>query len=221
MTMTDPPAIDHAPAPVSGMSFDEFLTRYEGVRAEWLPGGEVEILVSNNLTHNDLLGFLHTLLSIYLGFTRQARLMLAGFPMRIPGGSAREPDLLIVLPEHLNRVRETYLDGIADIAVEIVSPESIDRDYRVKLEEYEAAGVPEYWLIDPRRRLAVFYTLEEADGERVYRARPLDARNRLHSAVLPGFTLDPALLWQDPLPEGAALLAILSDLIGRSIRVDE
>jgi hypothetical protein len=39
--------------------------------------------------------------------------------------------------------------------------------------------------------------------------------------VLPGFTLDPALLWQDPLPEGAALLAILSDLIGRSIRVDE
>lgn len=35
------------------------------------------------------------------------------------------------------------------LAVEIVSPESVTRDYRYKRAEYAALEVPEYWIVDP------------------------------------------------------------------------
>jgi Uma2 family endonuclease len=41
------------------------------------------------------------------------------------------------------------MDGAADIVIELVSPESVHRDYGEKLYEYEQAGVPGYWIIDP------------------------------------------------------------------------
>ncbi|MEJ7756097.1 MAG: Uma2 family endonuclease [Nocardioidaceae bacterium] len=56
--------------------------------------------------------------------------------------------------------QKTYLDGAADLAIEIISPESIGRDRGEKFVEYEAAGIREYWLIDPERRQAEFYRLE-------------------------------------------------------------
>ena len=31
----------------------------------------------------------------------------------------------------------------------MVSPESVNRDYRYKRSEYAAVGIPEYWIIDP------------------------------------------------------------------------
>ena len=52
--------------------------------------------------------------------------------------------------ERLDRVHRTYLDGPADLVVEIVSPESAGRDRGEKYYEYEAAGIPEYWLLTRR-----------------------------------------------------------------------
>ncbi len=35
------------------------------------------------------------------------------------------------------------------LIVEVVSPESIERDYNTKTSEYATFGVDEYWIIDP------------------------------------------------------------------------
>ena len=37
------------------------------------------------------------------------------------------------------------------LAVEVVSPgaEQIERDYTDKVVEYQATGIPEYWIVDP------------------------------------------------------------------------
>ncbi len=43
------------------------------------------------------------------------------------------------------------LEACADICIEIVSPESVTRDYGDKFVEYEKAGVQEYGIIDPNR----------------------------------------------------------------------
>lgn len=55
-----------------------------------------------------------------------------------------------VASEHLDRLKETYLDGPADLVVGIVSPDSVGRDRGEKFYEYAQGGVPEYWLIDPQ-----------------------------------------------------------------------
>src|SRR5947207_3233299 len=88
----------------------------------------------------------------------------APFVMRIESPRrGPEPDLLFVSREREHLLTRTYLDGPADLAIEIISPDSIDRDRRDKFAEYEAAGVREYWLFDPDRETAEFYELD-ADG---------------------------------------------------------
>lgn len=73
------------------------------------------------------------------------------------------------------------------------------RDCRDKIEQYAAADLPKSWLFDPRpgqHRSDVF-----AFGPNgAYDPIPLDPDGRFASGVLPGFRLDPAWLWQDPLP---------------------
>ena len=124
--------------------------------------------------------------------------------MRLPTRpSGREPDLLFVANEHGNRLRPTYVDGPADLVIEIVSPDSEERDRVTKLAEYEGAGVPEYWLVDPVPQEATFYRLG-ADGR--YDAVPINVDGFYHSAALPGFRLWVAWLWQRPLPALAEVL---------------
>ncbi len=109
----------------------------------------------------------------------------------------REPDLLYVAPENLDRLKDTCVEGPADLCVEIVSPESIERDRDVKFLEYQAAGVREYWIIDPEARSAQFWRLDDTG---FYRRVPLDSEGIYHCEVIPRLTLRSAWLWEEPLP---------------------
>jgi Uma2 family endonuclease len=90
--------------------------------------------------------------------------------------------------------------------VEIGSPESIGRDRGDKFVEYEAAGVQEYWLIDPLRQQAEFYQL---DDKGLYRAAAIAADGIYRSDVLTGFWLRVPWLWQSSLPP---VLSVLQEL---------
>jgi Uma2 family endonuclease len=94
----------------------------------------------------------------------------------------------------------------ADMVVEIVSPESSSRDRGDKFVEYEAAGIREYWLIDPTRKQAEFYVLDE-NGH--YQTVSTGAEGVFHSQVVPGFSLKVEWLWQRPLPR---VLPILKEM---------
>jgi Uma2 family endonuclease len=120
----------------------------------------------------------------------------------LPG---REPDILFISQEHLDRLKETYLEGPADLVVEIVSPESRLRDRGEKYAEYEMGGVREYWLIDLEERQADFY---ELDGRGRYRRLEPEA-GIYRSQVLSGFWLKVEWLWRDPLPP---VLGVLREL---------
>lgn len=192
------------------LSYEDFLKQYDGVRAEWF-NGQVELLMTNNVAHNRMLIWLSGLIQLYLGFVKIGEVMLAGISMRTGDDwPAREPDLMIVLNEHQDRIKPTYLDGPADIVIEIVSPESVARDYGAKFEQYEAVGVREYWRFDPIRREADVY-IRQADG--FYRRAERDAHGRITSALLPGFALDPDILWQENLPAGPALIHLVQSMI--------
>ena len=78
------------------------------------------------------------------------------------GKSYRQPDLQIILKDNPHYTK-TGRQGPADICIEIVSLESVQRDYEVKYKSYEMGDVREYWIIDPREESnqAKFYRLED------------------------------------------------------------
>ena len=197
-TVTPPVDAPRRPPPPTPITFEEFLAWCDGeTRAEWVDG-EVVLLSPNSRTHQWTLDFLNDLVKTHVRTHRLGSVLFAPFLMRLPSRpSGREPDLLFVANAHADRLRETYLDGPADLVVEIVSPESDERDRGTKFVEYEAAGIPEYWLVDALREEAWFYQLGE-DGR--YHLGPIDPDGFYHSAVLPGFRLRVAWLWQRALP---------------------
>lgn len=157
-------------------------------------------------TQHQLMGdFLLTLLRIYVEVQELGVALSAPFQMKLTHG--REPDLLFIATEHLDRLKETYLDGPADLVAEIISPESVGRDRGDKLYEYEAGGVLEYWLIDPQRRRFEAYGLEASERYTLYFE---GEKGRYESRRLPGFWLDVEWLWRDPLPHPLEILGAIT-----------
>jgi Uma2 family endonuclease len=189
------------------MSYEEYLAwADEDVHAEWV-NGEVIVHMPPKKRHQELATFLTSLLLFFTRLFRLGTLLAAPFEMRaIPDGPAREPDLLFIAQDHLDRLTEHRLSGPADIVVEIVSDDSVARDRAEKFYEYQAAGIPEYWILDPRpgRERTDFYVLDEHGR---YRAMPLDAEGRYHSTVLPGFWLREAWVVAAEVPDPLQALA--------------
>ena len=92
------------------------------------------------------------------------------------------------------------LNGAADLAVEIISDESVTRDRREKFAEYAKAGVSEYWIIDPRLGRYSFRAYALAD-EDYFIEIPGDREGKVHSVIVPGFIFDPNWVGLDPLPD--------------------
>ncbi len=190
--------------------YDVFLRAFDGHPAEWHEGRVIKVM-SNNIYHQMVQNLLLVLITLSVGFRPLGRIISAGFSMRVADGlPRREPDLVIVLNEHKDRLKDTYLDGPADIAIEIVSPESVGRDYGAKFQEYELAGVPEYWLIDPFRKNVDVNVL----GEGGFYHRLAREDGLLRSTLLPDFVLDPALVWADEPPNGPALIELVQNMLG-------
>ncbi len=192
------------------MSYEEYLAwAEEDIHAEWV-NGEVIVYIPPKNPHQTLLEFLHNFISLFITIFDLGRLRVAPFELKlIPEGSSREPDLMFLAKEHLDRLTTDRVAGPPDLIIEIVSRDSVHRDRVDKLDEYETGGVPEYWIIDnrPRRQRVWFYQLD-AGGQ--YQSVPADAEGIYHSAVLPGFWLRVDWLWQ----ERPDILRAIAEVIG-------
>ena len=109
----------------------------------------------------------------------------------------------VVAHKNTGRLHNMYLEGPADVAVEIVSPESGARDRGEKFYEYEAGGVREFWLIDPIRQQTEFYLLGE---DKLFHHVSPGADGIYRSTVIPGFWFKVAWLWEQPLRPVAEVL---------------
>ena len=185
------------------MSYEAFLEwADEDTLAEWVDG-KVVLMSPPSERHQDLSDFLTALMRHFAEAHSLGKVRSAPLQMKLGANlSGREPDILFVADKNLARLQKNRLEGPADLAVEIISPESRARDRGEKFYEYEQGGVSEYWLIDPDREQAEFY---RPDVRGVYQLVPLTS-GVFESTVLPGLKLGAAWLWQDPLPP---LLSIL------------
>ncbi|HVR07323.1 MAG TPA: Uma2 family endonuclease [Thermoanaerobaculia bacterium] len=104
--------------------------------------------------------------------------------------SVVQPDVIYLSPGRRELARHRIV-GAPDLLVEVLSPGSMGRDWRVKLMLYAESGIREYWIVDPKTRLVEFLVNE---GGRFMIAMPAGAKYR--SQGLPEVHLDVAELWR-------------------------
>jgi Uma2 family endonuclease len=178
----------------TGVTYEEFLeTVDEGTHAEWVDG-QVVPMTPPSKEHLRITAFLLAALRGYVN-----RKKLGGIVLHAPGQmklerSGREPDVIYLRPATMERWGERFVEGPADLVIEVISPESRTCDRREKFREYQVAGVAEYWLIDPAQRTGEVYALSSGG---VYERVPAGDPPRMRSVVLQGLWLDLAWLWSD------------------------
>ncbi|MCP4423923.1 MAG: Uma2 family endonuclease [Chloroflexi bacterium] len=192
------------------MDYEEFLSwSNENTHAEWVEG-EVTVYMPSRNEHQVIAGFLLALISEFVNLFDLGQISMAPFEVKLwTDGPSREPDLFFLKKEHLDRLSSERLVGPPDLIIEIISPSSVYRDRDEKYREYAQAGVPEYWIIDsrPGRHRADFYRLTHAGH---YQLAATEDDEKVESAVLPGFWLNPNWLWLDELPSVITLLYNMS-----------
>lgn len=181
------------------VSLEDYLEHYAEQHYEWVEGVAIKMAPAT-LKHNALVHYLHALLDIYFSLRPVGIVVSSPFVVRLPEfpKRRREPDLIVVLKSNPHELKETYMDGAPDICIEIVSEESTGRDHGEKFAEYEAGGVPEYWILDAVRRESRFYRL---NAEKRYVRQEEDEGGNYRTPALPGLVLHVPTLWLENLPD--------------------
>ncbi len=165
------------------MTFQEYLTYDDGTdnRYEWIDGALVEMPTESGL--NTWLSLALQLYLINAGLVKPRLTHRYTCEIEVPVLKSRQarnrfPDLVILRPEHIELTQKRLTIRLEmpepALVVEVVSPGqvNIERDYQDKRAQYQARGIPEYWLIDPEQQTVMVLTLvDDVYQEKIFRGQ--------------------------------------------------
>ena len=141
-----------------------------------------------NVAHQSICMELSAQLSIFLR-GKPCRVFASPFDVRLNADSADDivvkPDIVVICDS--TKIRDgKSCQGAPDLVIEILSPSTARFDRFLKLNRYLAAGVREYWIVDPDTRLIETYILEGGK----YSVERYSEEDDLSVHVLPGLVID-------------------------------
>ncbi len=198
-------------------TFGDYLQWPEDERWELIEGVAYSMSPSPSWRHQGLAGELFAQIRSFLKDS-PCRVFMAPLDILLPDEEEEElqdndldtvvqPDLVVICDT--DKLGERAVRGAPDIAVEVLSPYSWERDLRLKMRVYEERGVREYWVLDGGNRVLTVYNRDEsghfqASTSLVAPSSPEHIKTKTDgtkpevaiSAVLPGFNLDLTALFR-------------------------
>lgn len=156
-----------------------------------LLNGEIVVSAAPTWKHQIVLQMLNRLIDGWVVQHEMGIALMAPVDIVLDAENALQSDLIYVGPDNPGRVRNGRFHGAPDLAVEIISPTSRNRDATVKSMRYALAGIREFWLADPDLRTIALFEL----GGTFYTERAPEADGVFVSGVLTGLRLDPATVF--------------------------
>ena len=140
-------------------TYAEYLTWGDDVRYELIDGAPY-LMACASQAHQAAVGGLFAQLYAFLR-GKPCKVFVAPFDVRL---NAESFDDTVVQPDILVVYDETKLDGKSylgapDMVVEVLSETSAKHDKIIKMLKYQKAGVREYWMADPERKIVDVYLL--------------------------------------------------------------
>jgi len=173
--------------PDQGLWTDEkylWLTDHTSRLVEFTDG-YLEVLPMPTDKHQNILGHLYMLFRAFV-LPLGGKVQFAALRLQLREGKYREPDLLLLLDAKDPRRNNRFWTG-ADLVLEVVSPDNPRRDLIDKRHDYAEAGIPEYWIVDPRQQAITVLVLK---GKKYLKGTSYGRGKQAASALLKGFSVD-------------------------------
>ncbi len=176
---------DWVPGPQQGeWTYDDYLKLPQDGRRYEILNGVLLLMPSPRDSHQNAVFEIASYLRTYVKLPGLGKVRIAPLDVKLGPKNVFQPDVLVVLNEHLERLTEDGVMGAPDLTVEVLSPSTALEDRVDKHREYALAGVREYWIVNPERRSVEVFIL----AGREYRSRGVfSGKDTLPSQVVPNF----------------------------------
>ncbi len=197
-------------------SYADYLTWKLKERVEIILGRIFRMTPAPSLLHQKVSRNILRDISVQLK-NNPCQVFHAPFDVRFPKESGNDEDVFTVLQPDLTVIcDDRKLDtrgclGAPDLVIEILSHSSADKDLHEKYEIYQAAGVKEYWIVEPDTGVVNIFIL--GSGGNFFAEKPKSRQDIINSVAIPGLIVDlkeifPAH-WEEP-----------EAVYGKEIRID-
>jgi len=152
---------DWVPGPQQGSwTYTDYAALPDDGRRYEIVNGVLLMAPSPSGSHQDTVGEIFSYLRTHVKLAGLGLVRLAPFDVELSPQDVFQPDILVVLNAHLDKVLEKKVVGAPDLVVEVASPGTAAFDRLTKYDVYARAGVPEYWIVNPERRTVEVLVLE-------------------------------------------------------------
>jgi len=139
-------------------TFEDWMSWDEDIRAE-IVDGVLYMIAQPTIRHQEIVMEISRQIANYLvGKHCKVLPSPVGVRLKKTENTALEPDIVVVCDR--SKLDGEICNGAPDMVVEVLSPSSVRKQEVIKLKKYQAAGVPEYWIVDPINNVVRVYILE-------------------------------------------------------------
>ena len=152
-------------------TYADYLTWLDDKRRE-LINGFIHLMSGPMRKHGHISMELGFLVRTYIKKKKgKCHVYHAPFDVRLPLYGSEEdnkiydvvqPDICVICD--MSKLDDKGCIGAPDLVVEVLSPSTLKYDWNYKFNLYEAAGVREYWIVDPKAKVVNAFLLQP-DGK--------------------------------------------------------
>ncbi|MFQ5708824.1 MAG: Uma2 family endonuclease [bacterium] len=141
-------------------TYDDYLQLIEdGKRYEVIHGELIMTPALFTIHQRTSLNIVELLLQ-FIKKNKVGEVLFAPVDVVLSDDNVVQPDILFVAKDRAHIITERNVSEAPDLVVEILSPATAYYDLVEKKELYEAFGVKEYWLVDPKKHSVEVYFKE-------------------------------------------------------------
>ena len=149
-------------------TLEDYLALPDDQRVELIDGVFYDMAAPNYL-HQSIAGYIHKVFLDYV-FAHRGPCYPFISPVDVQLNSddqtVVQPDVMIVCDR--DKYKNGRIFGAPDMVVEVLSPSTRKKDMQLKMYKYADAGVREYWMVDPQKKLVIQYDLENLDFPSIF-----------------------------------------------------
>jgi len=152
---------DWVPGPPQGSwTYDDYAALHDDGNRYEIVNGVLIMTPAPSPEHQDIVGEIFSALRTHIKLAGLGRVFTGPLDVDLGPKNVYQPDLVVVLNTHLDRVAEKKIIGAPDLVVEVASPSTAAYDRLTKYEKYAHAGIREYWMVKPKSRSVEVLVLE-------------------------------------------------------------